>query len=647
MARRLLPLLFAVLLGAAPASAFVYRNARGQYLGVNLRAGVTPAAAGGGLHLAPSRAAALRPAGSARYDAAGSLIYQSAQGPVLHGTTFYPLFWVPPGEAYPVARQNLVARWMADTSQDSGLASNAFAVAQQYTDAGGRGEIYRVGFGGALADADPYPPPGCVDPALATQRCLTDAQIRTELTAFVHAHGLASGPGAVYFLLTPADVTLCTGTLPGSATPACSSNVFCGFHADTAGAAASGSVGGAVPADDILYALVPLLDDKACQHDGLAAKQEPNGDAVDIALKVAAHEGVEVMNNPLGNAWRDAAGAEIGDKCNGSDVDPNSLAPALGGSPDLGGGFGTLFTQSIAGHAYYLQSEWSNGEAGCRMVPAAGALEPQFTAPPLAAPGIPVAFDAAAASAANGISSFNWDFGDGGLAAGRTPSHAFAAGTHTVRLTVIDRFGRAASVQRPITIDAPPHAAFTSTPAPAGRPTAFDGSASSDPDGTVTRWSWNFGDGAAAAGSSVKHVYGHPGSYAVTLTVADNSGNTHAALARVRVAAPGRLRFRVRSARLTPHGLLLSYETNAGGRLNASVSVSGALARALGLHGATIAGAVRELAGARAGRLRLSFRRGTLGRLRRRAALPATVRLTLSRAGRRRTSARRTVLLRR
>jgi len=54
----------------------------------------------------------------------------------------------------------------------------------------------------------------------------------------------------------------------------------------------------------------------------------------------------------------------------------------------------------------------------------------------------------------------------------------------------------------------------------------FDGTGSSDADGSIVAWNWNFGDGTSANGELVNHTYNAPGSYTVTLTVADNHGLT-------------------------------------------------------------------------------------------------------------------------
>ena len=54
----------------------------------------------------------------------------------------------------------------------------------------------------------------------------------------------------------------------------------------------------------------------------------------------------------------------------------------------------------------------------------------------------------------------------------------------------------------------------------------FDGSASYDPDGTITKYEWSFGDNTTATEATPTHTYQKEGNYTVTLTVTDNNGNT-------------------------------------------------------------------------------------------------------------------------
>jgi len=51
----------------------------------------------------------------------------------------------------------------------------------------------------------------------------------------------------------------------------------------------------------------------------------------------------------------------------------------------------------------------------------------------------------------------------------------------------------------------------------------FDGSGSTD-DGTITNFTWDFGDGNIGYGETTTHIYSSPDLYTVTLTVTDNEG---------------------------------------------------------------------------------------------------------------------------
>ena len=54
----------------------------------------------------------------------------------------------------------------------------------------------------------------------------------------------------------------------------------------------------------------------------------------------------------------------------------------------------------------------------------------------------------------------------------------------------------------------------------------FDASQSSDHDGSITGYSWDFGDGTNSLGSQASHTYTNLGQFTVTLTVTDNDGAT-------------------------------------------------------------------------------------------------------------------------
>jgi len=88
-----------------------------------------------------------------------------------------------------------------------------------------------------------------------------------------------------------------------------------------------------------------------------------------------------------------------------------------------------------------------------------------------------------------------------------------------------------------------PTAAFTATPAKGlvSLAVAVDGGGSSDPDGTITGYRWNFGDGATATGVTAMHTYTKPGRFQIELTVTDSKGAVasarHAVISMSPVAA--------------------------------------------------------------------------------------------------------------
>ena len=51
---------------------------------------------------------------------------------------------------------------------------------------------------------------------------------------------------------------------------------------------------------------------------------------------------------------------------------------------------------------------------------------------------------------------------------------------------------------------------------------------STDSDGQVVAWSWNFGDNSTSTERNPTHTYAAAGNYTITLTVTDNTGQTNA-----------------------------------------------------------------------------------------------------------------------
>jgi PKD repeat protein len=145
--------------------------------------------------------------------------------------------------------------------------------------------------------------------------------------------------------------------------------------------------------------------------------------------------------------------------------------------------------------------------------------------------GISIQFDASSSHDPDGtITGYQWTFGDGATATGVTTSHSYTtAGSYTVQLTVTDNDGSTNSCQNTITIhDRPPIAQFSASSRTVYTNVniQFDASASYDPDGTITTYSWNFGDGNTAIGVTTSHSYYSASVYTVTLTVTDNYGST-------------------------------------------------------------------------------------------------------------------------
>jgi PKD repeat protein len=149
--------------------------------------------------------------------------------------------------------------------------------------------------------------------------------------------------------------------------------------------------------------------------------------------------------------------------------------------------------------------------------------------------GQPITFDGSDSHGDNGVKSFAWDFADGTNSGEPIVDHTFnQAGTYEVTLTVRDNQDLSGSDTvrievRPSTevppVD-PPQAKISAsqTEADVGEVITFDGSGSVAP-GAAVSYQWDFGDNSApTSGVTVDHAFGTAGTYDVSLTVTNESG---------------------------------------------------------------------------------------------------------------------------
>ncbi len=140
-----------------------------------------------------------------------------------------------------------------------------------------------------------------------------------------------------------------------------------------------------------------------------------------------------------------------------------------------------------------------------------------------------VTFDGGNSSDPDGtIDRYEWRVDGSQFATGRTTSRTFnSAGSFTVTLKVTDNDGLSDSTSKTVTVaeepNEPPNALINFEVN--DDCVDFDGTNSSDPDGRIEQYEWDFGDGSTGTGATVTHCF-DPGSYRVSLTVTDDDGAT-------------------------------------------------------------------------------------------------------------------------
>lgn len=159
---------------------------------------------------------------------------------------------------------------------------------------------------------------------------LSDAAVKAIVTSAIQSGKLPKDSNGLYFVLTSSDVNETSGFC----------TKYCGWHDH-----------GTILKSDIKFGFVGNSD--RCAASCEAQMQSPNGNSgADGMASVLTHETAETVTDPDFNAWYDANGQEVGDKC------------AWNWGPVTGTvGYGA-YNQTFGGHHFLLQMLWENSRGG-------------------------------------------------------------------------------------------------------------------------------------------------------------------------------------------------------------------------------------------------------------------------------------------
>ena len=283
-------------------------------------------------------------------------------GPVMNGTSAVvvtPIYWAPSGHSFPSTYQSLTTRFITDIAAASGSSTNVFSILTQYES--GSQTSYDITSATPIVDTNSYPAVNCTADTgsiypdnTGYSACLTNPQILTELTSELSALHLTGDVHHLYMIFLPEGVETCFTSVNGTSGGQCSLNAttagFCGYHTAT-------TVGGTVLAV-LPYAITGGATNYACSSQyaqyadtSYVGIQSPNYNlAADTEISVMSHEMSESITDPYLNAWLDSVNYEVGDEC----------AYIYGDSFSLQGGNGAEYNQTINGHQYFIQEEFSN-----------------------------------------------------------------------------------------------------------------------------------------------------------------------------------------------------------------------------------------------------------------------------------------------
>ncbi len=126
------------------------------------------------------------------------------------------------------------------------------------------------------------------------------------------------------------------------------------------------------------------------------------------------------------------------------------------------------------------------------------------------------------------VLSWAWSFGDGGSSNLENPTYTYdATGDYDVTLVITTTDGCTASITHTVRINPLPNPNFDHNGAACLNDTVYFTDLSSSPNGLISTWHWDFGDGTeitinAPDNPDVSHIYTNDATFAVTLSVTDS-----------------------------------------------------------------------------------------------------------------------------
>ncbi len=203
-------------------------------------------------------------------------------------------------------------------------------------------------------------------------------------------------------------------------------------------------------------------------------------------------------------------------------------------SNDWNLGDGNTGTTSNATHTYgnigvYNVQLITTSDMGCKdtmMLPVTISPLPvaDFTANTACANGT-TTFTNTSAISTGSLSTYNWQFGDGGLSSLNQPTHQYAtAGNYVVTLTVTSNNNCTNSISHTVSVNPLPAALFTAVSVCDGLPMNFTNN-STITSGSITNYTWDFESNGSidATATSPNHLYTGSGTYVALLTATSNN----------------------------------------------------------------------------------------------------------------------------